>query len=154
MLSTFFFLMIRRTPRSTRTDTLFPYTTLFRSGDKERVNQDDIVPQNCRACDKVLTRIQFKDRPDISSSKLCRNAVPLHIELVRTVAVVAGTICEAEVDHFLALAHQERAISELCNHLLARTCFHVGYANLRQAQNRRVAYIQPSAKTATTTMRR
>src|SRR3546814_12179077 len=24
--------MIRRTPRSTRTDTLFPYTTLFRSG--------------------------------------------------------------------------------------------------------------------------
>src|SRR3546814_6789161 len=27
----FFFLMIRRPPRSTRTDTLFPYTTLFRS---------------------------------------------------------------------------------------------------------------------------
>src|SRR3546814_63248 len=35
-----FFLMIRRPPRSTRTDTLFPYTTLFRSpslstGDKK-----------------------------------------------------------------------------------------------------------------------
>src|SRR3546814_13456413 len=29
--SCFFFLMIRRPPRSTRTDTLFPYTTLFRS---------------------------------------------------------------------------------------------------------------------------
>src|SRR3546814_15978808 len=29
--SVFFFLMIRRPPRSTRTDTLFPYTTLFRS---------------------------------------------------------------------------------------------------------------------------
>src|SRR3546814_11294231 len=29
----FFFLMIRRPPRSTRTDTLFPYTTLFRSDD-------------------------------------------------------------------------------------------------------------------------
>src|SRR3546814_13047250 len=28
----FFFLMIRRPPRSKRTDTLFPYTTLFRSG--------------------------------------------------------------------------------------------------------------------------
>src|SRR3546814_10623916 len=26
-----FFLMLRRPPRSTRTDTLFPYTTLFRS---------------------------------------------------------------------------------------------------------------------------
>src|SRR3546814_16978511 len=37
----FFFLMIRRPPRSTRNDTLFPYTTLFRSphrierGDRE-----------------------------------------------------------------------------------------------------------------------
>src|SRR3546814_19603601 len=29
--SFFFFLMIRRPPRPTRTDTLFPYTTLFRS---------------------------------------------------------------------------------------------------------------------------
>src|SRR3546814_3903186 len=29
--SAVFFLMIRRPPRSTRTDTLFPYTTLFRS---------------------------------------------------------------------------------------------------------------------------
>src|SRR3546814_11533792 len=31
-----FFLMIRRPPRSTRTDTLFPYTTLFRSRPGER----------------------------------------------------------------------------------------------------------------------
>src|SRR3546814_14359319 len=30
-LSMFFFLMLRRPPRSTRTDTLFPYTTLVRS---------------------------------------------------------------------------------------------------------------------------
>src|SRR3546814_14868092 len=30
----FFFLMIRRPPRSTRTDTLFPYTTLFRSSEQ------------------------------------------------------------------------------------------------------------------------
>src|SRR3546814_5060217 len=29
--TSFFFLMRRRPPRSTRTDTLFPYTTLFRS---------------------------------------------------------------------------------------------------------------------------
>src|SRR3546814_16490772 len=31
MIYVLFFLMIRRPPRSTRTDTLFPYTTLFRS---------------------------------------------------------------------------------------------------------------------------
>src|SRR3546814_3680053 len=35
----FFFLMIRRPPRSTRTDTLFPYTTLFRSGFAEMARQ-------------------------------------------------------------------------------------------------------------------
>src|SRR3546814_15815673 len=33
----FVFLMIRRPPRSTRTDTLLPYTTLFRSGPERQV---------------------------------------------------------------------------------------------------------------------
>src|SRR3546814_2445798 len=37
----FFFLMIRRPPRSTRTDTLFPYTTLFRSPRRSP------LPDNC-----------------------------------------------------------------------------------------------------------
>src|SRR3546814_18567851 len=32
IIYTIFFLRIRLPPRSTRTDTLFPYTTLFRSG--------------------------------------------------------------------------------------------------------------------------
>src|SRR3546814_19611787 len=39
-----FFLMIRRPPRSTRTDTLFPYTTLFRS-----VRTPYILPLPCRS---------------------------------------------------------------------------------------------------------
>src|SRR3546814_1727323 len=39
----FFFLMIRRPPRSTRTDTLFPYTTLFRSQpDADRPQQPEV----------------------------------------------------------------------------------------------------------------
>src|SRR3546814_16744795 len=37
----FFFLMIRRPPRSTRTDTLFPYTTLFRSGYEPRMERNE-----------------------------------------------------------------------------------------------------------------
>src|SRR3546814_9759404 len=32
--------MIRRPPRSTRTDTLFPYTTLFRSTDIDKAQMD------------------------------------------------------------------------------------------------------------------
>src|SRR3546814_2838057 len=35
-----FFLMIRRPPRSTRTDTLFPYTTLFRSPHQRQAVED------------------------------------------------------------------------------------------------------------------
>src|SRR3546814_15799107 len=41
----FFFLMIRRPPRSTRTDTLFPYTTLFRSPDLHFLAGKVIVDQ-------------------------------------------------------------------------------------------------------------
>src|SRR3546814_6332156 len=37
----FFFLIIRRPPRSTRTDTLFPYTTLFRSRPRRPVRAAD-----------------------------------------------------------------------------------------------------------------
>src|SRR3546814_12202955 len=37
--------MIRRPPRSTRTDTLFPYTTLFRSGRGDVVGGDEVVGQ-------------------------------------------------------------------------------------------------------------
>src|SRR3546814_19920195 len=42
----FFFLMIRRPPRSTRTDTLFPYTTLFRSAafDEGAYRHGDLTP--------------------------------------------------------------------------------------------------------------
>src|SRR3546814_17856120 len=40
-----FFLMIRRPPRSTRTDTLFPYTTLFRSIKTRRPLGEDLRRQ-------------------------------------------------------------------------------------------------------------
>src|SRR5213079_2201103 len=37
----FFFLMIRRPPRSTQQPTLFPYTTLFRSGRRAAAHRTD-----------------------------------------------------------------------------------------------------------------
>src|SRR3546814_17562646 len=43
MILVIFFLMIRRPPRSTRTDTLFPYTTLFRSN----ANREQHVEEEC-----------------------------------------------------------------------------------------------------------
>src|SRR3546814_1511107 len=49
----FFFLMLRRPPRSTRTDTLFPYTTLFRSPERQHAHQP--VPQE--AVDFSMDRV-------------------------------------------------------------------------------------------------
>src|SRR3546814_15940488 len=45
MVVVLFFLMIRQPPRSTRTDTLFPYTTLFRSAafDQGGVEAADVI---------------------------------------------------------------------------------------------------------------
>src|SRR3546814_14894303 len=37
--------MIRRPPRSTRTDTLFPYTTLFRSAGSDFIDAARIIPK-------------------------------------------------------------------------------------------------------------
>src|SRR3546814_18643507 len=43
--------MIRRPPRSTRTDTLFPYTTLFRSGAAHVEADQARLAQGCGAAD-------------------------------------------------------------------------------------------------------
>src|SRR3546814_20455661 len=58
--------MIRRPPRSTRTDTLFPYTTLFRS-DRAAHSADGILP-GAAYTEKPGTwvnlegRVQFSER--------------------------------------------------------------------------------------------
>src|SRR3546814_20762722 len=48
----FFFLMIRRPPRSTRTDTLFPYTTLFRSRGRARPTGISVAGRRRRMRDR------------------------------------------------------------------------------------------------------
>src|SRR3546814_15685386 len=52
----FCFLMIRRPPRSTRTDTLFPYTTLFRSRAqlvRHRADGGQVRPEVAAALDAL-----------------------------------------------------------------------------------------------------
>src|SRR3546814_15867155 len=46
--------MIRRPPRSTRTDTLFPYTTLFRSDNIGSVKTEDDLFKNTRLLNFIL----------------------------------------------------------------------------------------------------
>src|SRR3546814_13225240 len=97
-LFVFFFLMIRRPPRSTRTDTLFPYTTLFRSLTREttaschtelreiRENQPFLVNgrgDRIRTCDPLLPkqmRYQAAPLPDGPRfARSCAVAQPLEI---------------------------------------------------------------------------
>src|SRR3546814_4281403 len=70
------FLMIRRPPRSTRTDTLFPYTTLFRST-KRRANQRRFARRRRSDLDEIGRKIG-----DIIGSVAgpCTLAVPAHID--------------------------------------------------------------------------
>src|SRR3546814_5032897 len=77
--------MIRRPPRSTRTDTLFPYTTLFRSPDYLSIGRTGglcryslhISAHRSRAtwnpdilCRKPCNRIPLPDRLDRKSTRL------------------------------------------------------------------------------------
>src|SRR3546814_1627484 len=58
-----FFLMIRRPPRSTRTDTLFPYTTLFRSGamaKKKKAAKTDKSENGAEDYDHALYDLQVE----------------------------------------------------------------------------------------------
>src|SRR3546814_20631807 len=54
----FVFLMTRRPPRSTRTDTLFPYTTLFRSAVAELVGHRRMAVE--RECHRTAAAGSFE----------------------------------------------------------------------------------------------
>src|SRR3546814_6757029 len=64
--------MIRRPPRSTRTDTLFPYTTLFRSGlgIAPATADTDSYTQRYAHCDVLVIGAGHKDRSEEHTSEL------------------------------------------------------------------------------------
>src|SRR3546814_9529089 len=57
--------MIRRPPRSTRTDTLFPYTTLFRSGNYHVITRDHMERMKDQAI--VCNIGHFDNEIDVAS---------------------------------------------------------------------------------------
>src|SRR3546814_10335424 len=70
--------MIRRPPRSTRTDTLFPYTTLFRSRaavlEDEDSDEDEVAKaeQELVVIDRAMRAIN--DRPPVLADELKQEA--------------------------------------------------------------------------------
>src|SRR3546814_10718275 len=75
--------MIRRPPRSTRTDTLFPYTTLFRSrktgrrNGRQSVEQCDIYREDA-GVESVVVRKALTDRDD----RIALRPDPRHVIVV------------------------------------------------------------------------
>src|SRR3546814_16736867 len=104
----FFFLMIRRPPRSTRTDTLFPYTTLFRSaqvgqqvdlqrGQRDRAKQQHRDPEH-RHGDAAAGR--NADQPGAHAVAPGRRTfgVPVPLDATDRKSVVKGQSVSVRVD--------------------------------------------------------
>src|SRR3546814_13348773 len=58
----FFFLMIRLPPRSTRTDTLFPYTTLFRKCERQLMQAETAARDELRERDEAQINGEVDER--------------------------------------------------------------------------------------------
>src|SRR3546814_1546911 len=100
----FFFLMIRRPPRSTRTDTLFPYTTLFRSLQRLDLifepgltTKDEVTSVSGRGVGMDVVRAnieQIGGRIELANNpgRGLRIAihVPLTLSIISTIVVGAG----------------------------------------------------------------
>src|SRR3546814_7296221 len=72
--------MLRRPPRSTRTDTLFPYTTLFRSPDHERDRGDkdgegkDHQVMRLPEATRTISPSSFTNAPCCGAGRMSRRA--------------------------------------------------------------------------------
>src|SRR3546814_5429223 len=72
--------MIRRPPRSTRTDTLFPYTTLFRSGETREMTMlfSDVrgftaIAERLQNQPQVLTRLMNRLMTSLTAEIMANN---------------------------------------------------------------------------------
>src|SRR3546814_1227003 len=72
--------MIRRPPRSTRTDTLFPYTTLFRSSSAKSIgmkwSSEGNVGKVARACSSTFLQLTERPRRDGMRASAAKPAPP------------------------------------------------------------------------------
>src|SRR3546814_16266511 len=143
-LLSFFFLLIRRPPRSTRTDTLFPDTTLFRAGraralalraaDADAARHDDLLDVGGRTRVQRLDReprVRLKDAPCWVVGRIVRQGVRAdhvedrldHLQAAR-LAVVGGQ---------RPLVRYSRA--RLLHHIVAQPKHHVYLRPEQQAPN-------------------
>src|SRR3546814_13208637 len=76
--------MLRRPPRSTRTDTLFPYTTLFRSDIARRADQQAIIEAGMEQLGRsrsggIRARFEFDPGDKPGGTDVDDGATPLQV---------------------------------------------------------------------------
>src|SRR3546814_12270561 len=99
--------MIRRPPRSTRTDTLFPYTTLFRSTARIEGSYDQRITQRLILQPIAEAEVAFQDVPErsighgLSSIEL---GLRLRYEIAREFAPYVGVAWERKLGRTARIA--------------------------------------------------
>src|SRR3546814_14117137 len=115
-----FFLMIRRPPRSTRTDTLFPYTTLFRSLAILRARAGDYVRDTLsESAGFEGELVNIEDLPNARcSADLCANNIVADDRNWRVLATRSGYMLPWRV----LQAQCRQADIVISDRLLPRSC--------------------------------
>src|SRR3546814_15362796 len=114
----FFFLLIRRPPRSTRTDTLLPYTTLFRSIARCRASGSLM---RCRRYFAAAKRraVALPSRLPSSSLEGGGRSIPSRYRISHLLAKARG--CEQRAETFKRHAVDRTEIIGLCQREIGRS---------------------------------
>src|SRR3546814_2995946 len=92
--------MLLLPPRSTRTDTLFPYTTLFRSAARGRHHEALVLPQSRRGSHRARLRY----RPGLSGRALdVRGTIAEHRQMARPLVCLSPALLDGDPDRFRVL---------------------------------------------------
>src|SRR3546814_18004334 len=87
--------MVRRPPKSTRTDTLFPYTTLFRSTTKDGLlTVDNAKLQKALETDAGAVEALFNPRRDATHDTTTDPGIAFAIDAIRDTAVATDGLLD------------------------------------------------------------
>src|SRR3546814_4916114 len=107
----FFFLMIRRPPRSTRTDTLFPYTTLFRSVNLASSAGRAEAVAICRAVPGIscmTPRAPARERASVMKRLSCKRSEEHTSELQSLMRISYAVFClKKKKNHYIKLEYMK-----------------------------------------------
>src|SRR3546814_26696 len=136
--------MIRRTPRSTRTDTLFPYTTLFRSVDlfQDRLRDlllrvVELLLEGAEPVERVRHR-PLRRQADILARDLDRERLGAQARAVAGFARLRGLIFAQFLAHPRAFGLQHPAV-EVADDAFERLVRRIGAAPVLEGQLDRLA---------------